>query len=548
MTGNMRLSLSCLFLFLAASCCLSQSYTRQDTLRGTITPERAWWDLVYYHLDITVDPDARTVEGTNTIRYRVLRGSQTMQIDLQPPMEIKRIVQDGDMLDYRRDGNVYYVQLASEQKPGTTDELVVHYGGTPRVAPNPPWNSGMVWSSDSSGKPFAASVSWGAGSSQWWPCKDHMYDEVDSMLFSITVREDLVAVGNGKFVGKENHRTGLATYHWRVANPINNYGVNFNIADYGHFSDTLKGEKGTLPCDYYVLRENLDKAKTHFGQVPGILEALEYWHGPYPFYEDGYKLVEVPYSGMEHQSATAYGNDYLNGYKGEDRSNSGWGAKLDFIIVHETGHEWYANNITFRDIADIWVHEGFTTYSDGLVIEYHFGKEAGSAYIRGLRKSIQHDRPMIGNYGIHDTDYSRDNYSKGAAIIHTLRQVVNDDEKWRALLRRMNRVFFHQTVTTGQIEDFIADETGLQLDKFWDQYLRTTKIPTLEYYFAQGILSYRWINAIDGFQMPVWVSINGVEQWLYPQTAWRNMELGGDRVRLSVDPDFYVSVLYSNAR
>jgi len=542
----MRVFLGSILFFLAGIVCQGQEYTIQDSLRGTITPEREWWDLSYYHLDIAVDIEEQTIKGSNTIRYRVLTPNQIMQIDLQPPMNISKVFEDGKELKYRRDGNAYFIELKKEQLAETHNEIIVEYSGKPRIAPRPPWDSGMVWEKDNLGKPFASSISWGAGSSQWWPCKDHMYDEVDSVKLSIKVRNDLVAVANGKLSGIEDHEDNSRTYHWVVSNPINSYSITFNLGNYVNFSEIYTGEKGPLKCNYYVLKQNLDKAKIQFKQVPLMLEAFEHWFGPYPFYEDNFKLIEAPYLGMEHQSAITYGNGYQNGYLGRDLSNSGWGEKFDYLIIHESGHEWFANNITFKDIADIWIHESFTTYSEGLFIEYHYGKEAGNDYQIGIRKAISNDRPMIGSYGVNDKNYSGDNYQKGAVIPHMLRQIVNDDVKWREVLRGLGIEFYHQTVTTKQIENFIAKETKLDLSSFWNQYLRTIQIPVLEYYFTNNSLSYRWTNSIKEFDMPLKVKLNGMEEWIYPTTEWQVKDIGTEEVTLKVDRNFYVPSFYSN--
>jgi aminopeptidase N len=526
----------------------AQEYTRQDSLRGTITPEREWWDLSYYHLDITVDIDNQSIQGSNTIRYKVLKPNQLIQVDLQPPMEIFKITQERKELKYKQEGNAYFVELNKQQIIGAYNEIVVHYGGKPKIAPHPPWDSGMVWEKDSLGKDFISSISWGAGSSQWWPCKDHMYDEVDSLKFSINVRNDLIAVANGRHLGTDKKKNKTNTYHWIVSNPINNYGINFNIGNYVNFSEVYNGEKGPLDCSYYVLEQNLDKAKKQFKQAPMMLKAFEYWFGPYPFYEDGYKLVEVPYGGMEHQSATAYGNGYQNGYFGQDGSNTGWGEKFDYIIIHESGHEWFACNITFKDVADIWIHESFTTYSEGLFVEYHYGKEAGDDYQIGLRGGIKNDKTMIGNYQINDLNYTGDNYPKGSTVLHMLRQIVNDDKKWRGVLRGLGKEFYHQTVTTKQIENYISTETGIDLSSFWNQYLRTTQIPVLEYYYAKGALFYKWTNAIEEFTMPLKIEINGREEWIYPKTNWQKMDIRSEELTLKVDRNFYVPSFYSNSK
>ena len=517
------------------------SFTRQDTLRGAITPERAWWDLTYYHLDIRVNPADSTIAGSNTIQYRVLAPGQRMQIDLQAPMKVEKVVQNGKTLSFQQDGNAWFVELPDPRKPGAIETVAVHYSGRPQVARNPPWDAALSWRTDDNGKPFVATSCQGDGASLWWPCKDHMYDEPDSMLISVRVPAGLMDVSNGRLRGIENNGDGTKTYHWFVDNPINNYGVNVNIGDYVHFSETYQGEKGELDCDYYVLPYNLEKAKEQFRDVPRMLAAFEHWFGPYPFYEDGFKLVEVPYLGMEHQSSVTYGNGFQNGYRGYDLSGSDWGLKFDFIIIHEAGHEWFANSITYKDIADMWVHEGFTAYSENLFLDYHYGKEASADYVIGTRRNIRNDRPIIGLYDVNQSG-SGDMYYKGANMLHTLRQVVNDDEKWRGILRNMNRDFYHQTVTSRQIEAYLSRQAGRGLSAFFDQYLRTTMIPALEYRAEGKKLRYRWSNCVDGFDMPVKVLLDGKEQWLEPVAGkWKQQKMAGSLNSLVLDRNFYVT-------
>lgn len=517
-------------------------FTKQDSLRGSITKERSWWDLNYYHLDIKVNPNEKSITGSNTIKYTVLEPYNRMQIDLQYPMEISKAIQDGMELQYQRDGNVYYLDLVSPQIIGQSKEITIFYGGKPKVAIKPPWDGGITWSKDSNGKPFIASTCQGLGASVWWPNKDHMYDEVESMLISVNVPNDLTDVSNGRLQSVIDMKDGTKTFNWIITNPINNYGVNINIGDYVSFSEEFKGEKGILDCNYYVLRENLDKAKMHFKEAPRMLKAFEYWFGPYPFYEDSYKLVEAPYLGMEHQSSITYGNKYGNGYLGRDLSGTGWGLKFDYIIVHESGHEWFANNITYKDIADMWIHESFTCYAENIFVEYYYGKKAGSEYVRGLRKGINNDKPLIGTYNV-NTEGSSDMYFKGANMIHTLRQIVDNDEKWRTILRGLNSTFYHQTVTTNQIEDYLSQKIGLDLTTFFNQYLRDIKIPILEYTFKKNIILYRWTNCVQGFSIPVKVTLNGKEKWFQPKTEWTVMPFKSKSLTLDVNPDFYVNVL-----
>jgi aminopeptidase N len=514
-------------------------FTRQDTLRGSITNERKWWDLKYYHLDISVHPKDSTIQGKNTIGYSVIDPHQVMQIDLQPPLILYKAMQEGESLEIIHDGNAHFILLLELQHPGTTNELEIFFEGKPHVAESPPWLGGITWGTDRNGFPFIASSCQGIGASIWWPCKDHMYDEPDSMLISVNVPDNLTAVSNGRLRGLNKKEDGTHTFHWFVSNPISNYVVNINIGDYVHFSDQYKGDRGMLDLDYYVLRDNLEKAKVHFMDVNRMLEAFEYWFGAYPFYNDGYKLVEVPYLGMEHQSCITYGNGYQNGYLGFDGSGSGWGMKFDFIIIHESAHEWFANSITYRDIADMWIHESFANYAENLYVEYFYGKQAGKEYVRGTRRDIWNIDPIIGFYDVNH-EGSGDMYLKGGNMLHTLRQIVNDDKKWRDILRGINREFYHQVVTTEQVENYLVENAEIN-PSFFDQYLRDVRIPVFEYYSKDGLLFYRWNNCVPKFNMPLKIYLSGKETWLYPTRIWKKMELQDNNPEVRVDPDFYVS-------
>jgi aminopeptidase N len=349
-------------------------------------------------------------------------------------------------------------------------------------------------------------------------------------------------VSNGRLRSVVKQKNKTTTYNWFVANPINNYGVNINIGDYVHFSEVYDGEKGPLDCNYYVLKEDLEKAKMQFKQAPMMLKAYEYWFGPYPFYEDGYKLVEVPYLGMEHQSSVTYGNRFMNGYMGLDMSRSGWGLKFDYIIIHESAHEWFGNNITYEDIADMWVHESFADYAEGLYVEYYFGKEAGSEYLLGTRSVIMNDRPSIGIYGV-NRNGSGDMYAKGGNMLHTLRQIINDDEKWRGILRGLNSDFYHKVVKGSQIEDYLSEKTGINLKPFFNQYLRDVRIPVFEYFVTGKDLSFRWNNCVAGFNMPVKIYISGKEQIVRPTPNLTTIKLDIDNAVIKVDFGYYVATL-----
>ena len=530
------------FLMLSSFSLLSQNqeFNRQDSLRGSITPERAWWDLKYYHLQVDVDPEEQKISGSNRILFESMSGN-LMQLDLQPPMLIDQVLFEGKKLRVENEGNVWYLIFPRLLIEGEIAEVLVDFSGQPRAAPNAPWDGGFSWKKDENGQHFVATSCQGDGSSLWWPCKDHMYDEPDSLMLSITTDIGLTAVGNGRLLQIDQDKNGKNTFHWFVQNPINNYGVNINIGDYVQFSEKYEGEKGTLDCAYYVLKDHLEKAKIHFADVRKMLEAFEHWFGPYPFYEDSYKLVEVPYLGMEHQSSITYGNKYQKGYLGRDLSGTGWGEKFDFIIIHESGHEWFANSITYKDIADMWIHEGFTAYSENLFVEFHFGKEAGADYVIGTRSGIQNDKPIIGPYDVNKAG-SSDMYYKGANMLHTLRQLINDDKQWRKILRGINETFYHQVVDTKQIETFLADKSGLHLQSFFDQYLRDDRVPILEYRIQNQTLSYRWSNCVEHFDMPIEIIHDKEETKLNPTTNWQELKDFSSSI-LKIDRNYYVASL-----
>ncbi len=528
-------------MLVIATSSYSQEFTKQDSIRGSITPERAWWDVQHYDLDVTIDIDQKKISGKNTISYTVLAQEQVMQIDLQEPMLLTKAVQDGKVLKVLREGDFHYILLVKDQIEGQKERITLHFSGKPRIAKNAPWDGGIVFSNDNNGNPFIATANQGIGSSVWWPCKDHPSDEPDKGVnISITTPKDLMDVSNGRLIAVDS-TLFTKTWHWKVIKPINIYGININIGDYSHFSDNYEGEKGPLTMDYFVLKEDLAKAKEHFKQAPKMMEAFEHWFGPYPFYEDGFKLVQAPYLGMEHQSSVTYGNKFQNGYLGRDLSQSGWGLKFDFIIVHEAGHEWFANNISVNDVADLWIHEGFTAYSENLYLDYHFGKEASAAYVIGTRKKIANDRPIIGPYGV-DTNGSNDMYYKGANILHTLRQLLEDDEKWRMILRKMNSEFYHQVISSKDIEDFLSRETSKDLSAFFNQYLRTADIPKIEYKIEDKIINFRYINVVEDFDMPVIMSINDAEQWVFPTKDWKQYENKNKIKTVTLKEDFYVDL------
>ncbi len=549
-------------------------FTHADTVRGSITPERAWWDVLRYDIRVRPDYEKKFIHGANSLRFVVLQQGQTMQIDLQQPMQLLSATWRKIALKFKREGNAFYIRFPKALRQGEKETLDLRFEGYPRVAVRPPWDGGWIFTKDKQGRPWMSVACQGLGASVWYPCKDHQSDEPDSgASLSITVPDTLVAVGNGRLKKKRANGDGTATYTWAVVNPINNYDIIPYIGKYVSWHEDYAGEKGRLDCDYWVLDYDLAKARQQFKQADSMLHCFEYWMGPYPFYEDGYKLVEAPHLGMEHQSAVAYGNHFENGYLGRDLSASGWGLKWDFIIVHESGHEWFGNNITTKDIADMWVHEGFTNYTETLYTTCQDGVEAGNDYCIGTRKNIRNDRPVIAHYGVNE-EGSGDMYYKGGNMLHMIRQILGDSA-FRGLLRGLNADFYHQTVTSGQIEVYISRYAHRDLSKIFDQYLRTIQIPVLEYKTDGGAgagaggatgaggtgmgLSYRWTNCVKGFDMPLKISVGGKpEEWIRPTEDWQRLpgdnaaatststgaisNTGSSEKALSADRNFYITV------
>jgi aminopeptidase N len=525
-----------------------KTFTHADTLRGSIGPGREWWDVLHYDIHAKFNYNDSSITGFNIITYKVTKPQNYMQIDLQKPLLVDStayISADGKreqihLITAKREGNVLFFNELPKQEINSINKFIVYYHGKPRVAKHPPWDGGLILKKDSKGNPWISIACQGLGASVWYPCKDHQSDEPDSAAIHITCPDSLVAVGNGRLRGKILNNDGTATYTWAVTVPINNYCIIPYIGKYVHFGEVYKGEEGDLDMDYWVLEQNLERAKIQFKDAPRMMKAFEHWFGPYPFYKDGYKLVDAPHLGMEHQSAIAYGNAYLNGYLGRDLSGTGWGLKWDFIIVHESGHEWFANNITTKDIADMWVHEGFTNYSETLFTEYYYGKDAGNAYCQGIRKSIANDKPITGPYGVNE-EGSGDMYYKAANMIHAIRQIINDDEKFRMILRGLNKTFYHQTVTAKQVEDYINAESKKDFTKVFEQYLTTTKVPVLEYKITKGALTYRWTNCVTGFDMPIKVTLEkDVYTFIYPTEVPQKIKTKIKPEVFKVDANFYV--------
>lgn len=516
----------------------AQKYTRADSLKGAVSKARSWWDVLHYDLHTTFSVNDSSIKGYNVITYKVIEPYTRMQLDLMWPMQIDSVMHASKKCFMMRDGNAYFISLPLEQRHNQINQVKVYFHGKPRSAKMPPWDGGVVWSKDSKANPWVSIACQGMAAQVWFPNKDHMYDEADSCSVHITAPQHLVTVSNGRRVSVIQNADQTTTYHWKVVNPINNYNIIPYIGKYDQIQDTINGLKGPLDLSFWVLEGNLQKAQKQLVQAKSMLHCFEYWFGPYPFYEDGYKLVEAPFLGMEHQSAIAYGNGFQNGYQGRDLSLTGWGLRWDFIIVHESGHEWFGNSITAKDVADNWIHESFTAYSENLYTEWLYGKQAGAEYVIGTRKAVMNDKPIISDYNV-NAGGSIDLYYKGANMLHTIRHLVNNDSLWHEALLSLNRMFWHQTVTTKQIEDYLANSLRLDLQKIYDQYLRTTQIPVLEYKLNKGKLSYRWTNCVKGFNMPLKLNTNEAFLWIKPSEKWQNVAWTDADVM--ADPNFYIS-------
>ena len=510
-----------LFAFTLASLYSSaQSFTRRDSLQGGLRPERTSFDVQRYDLNITIDPDKRYISGYNDITFTVVDNTSRIQLDLFENMKIDSIVSNKTSLNYKRDNDAVFITFPAEMKKGSEHTLRFYYSGKPLVARNAPWDGGFVFSKDTDGKHWIGVAVQGTGASLWYPVKDHQTDEPDmGASIKVAVPNGLMNVSNGRFIGSTDLKNGYTRWDWEVKNPINNYTITVNIADYAHIHDNRNG----LDLDYYVLRKNEAKARKHFEEVKPMMDCFQSKFGTYPFAEDGYKLVETPYLGMEHQSAVAYGNQYLKGYLGYDNSGTGVGMLFDYITIHETGHEWFGNSITSKDIADMWIHEGFTTYSETVFVECMFGYDKAMQYITGQQMSVGNRKPVIGIFGV-NKEGSGDMYYKGSLMLNTLRHIVNDDDKWWAMLLKYSETYKKQVIDTETVVAFFSKETSKDLAPFFDQYLRYPTLPILQLKHDGKKLHYRWETAVDKFNMPVGVTIDGKEMRLNATNEWQSVK------------------------
>jgi aminopeptidase N len=511
--------------------------TRADILRGEYGPYRANNDLLSYHLDVRVDPEKKWIGGVNTIRFKMLEDDTRIQLDLYANLTVEKILLGATPLKYVRELNTVWVDFPETLRAGRTYAIQFHYSGMPREQGR---FGGMAFATDPAGRPWITTACEGQGASIWWPNKDQWRDEVERMDLSVAIPNDLVDVSNGRFAGKTDLGDGYTRWNWQIQYPINSYNVSLNIGAYEHFGDRL----GDLPLDFYVLPGSLEKAKRQFAQVRPMLEAFQKYFGEYPFGKDGYKLIEVPYAGMEHQSAVTYGNRFANGYLERDWTGVGVSLKFDFIIVHESGHEWFGNAVSAADVSDMWIHEGWTTYLEGLYVEHMFGYDDALRYVNGYKSKVRNREPIVTQRGIHRSPPG-DQYFKGALLLHTLRSVVNDDARWWRLLRDTYQRFKYRNIMTEDLVQFFNAQLGRDLTPIVNQYLRRADIPILELAFdeSEGTVAYRWKADERDFNMPIRVGARASWQTIEPSTAWKTMKtpIGKDDFEVATDL-YYVIV------
>ncbi|MGA7722600.1 MAG: M1 family metallopeptidase [Ignavibacteriaceae bacterium] len=504
-------------------------FTKADSLRGYLSPLRSRYDVTYYNLDIVVDTSAKSIKGSNIIRFKVVNTFDKMQVDLFANMNVDKIeFEDGTPLKYSREAGAVFITLPNMLEQNSIHQIIFYYSGKPQIAERPPWDGGFIWTKDNNGNPWVQVTCQGTGASLWWPNKDHQSDEPDSMLINITVPKGLEDVSNGRLRSKIVLPDSSIKYSWFVSYPINNYDVTINISKYAHFSDFYTSQDGSkLTLDYYVLPENLKKAKQQFRQVKTMHACYEKYFGKYPFYRDGYKLIESSHNGMEHQSAIAYGNHFLGGYEGN--ASSKVGLKFDFIIIHESAHEWWGNSITSNDIADMWIHESFGAYAEALFVEYNWGRTASLEYMNGKKTNIRNDKPIIGPYNVNQ-EGSGDMYDKGQLVLNTLRDVINNDSLWFSILKGMQNNFAYKCINADDIINYVNQKTGQDYNYFFEQYLRYVSFPVFNADVIkkgnETALRYKWEADVKDFKMPIKVTTSKNHfEFIYPTTKYQSMKL-----------------------
>jgi len=496
---------------------LPEKFTRKDSLRGTLSPERANYDVTFYNLDLKIDIEKKYISGSNVIQFKVKQNLPTLQFDLFENLKITKVEWNNKSLEFKREYNAVFVTFPNALTAGTSSAIKVYYEGNPTIAKRAPWDGGFVFKVDKNEKPFVGVACQGTGASLWWPTKDHQSDEPDSMAINITSSSNLEEVSNGRLRAKKDLGNGYTRFEWFVSEPINNYDVSVNIADYAHWKDTYtsKIDGEVLSLDYYVLKDDLEKAQKQFEQVKPMMVAFENRFGKYPFYKDGYKLVQTPYLGMEHQSCVAYGNAFKNGYLGFDLSGSGEGKKFDYIIIHESAHEWWGNSLTSYDIADMWIHEGFGQYAETVYLEELYGRESANKYLEGLKRGIDNKQAIIGPYGV-NKEGSGDMYPKGALFLNTMRNYINDDKIWWDIIASLQMQYRHKNISTEDVLALMNEKSGKNLKPYFDVYLRQGSLPVLNIEILDKnksvSIKYSWSNVVEGFALPVDIKVKGSEE------------------------------------
>jgi aminopeptidase N len=478
-------------------------YTHKDTLRGALRPERTCFDVTFYNLSLKIDPKKKVISGSNDITFRVVQPTQKIQIDLYDIYKIGSIEWNKKTLPYIRDCNALFISFPEKLMPGTMQTITIRYSGKPRSAPKPPWNGGFVWKTDSKKNYWDGVACEHLGASSWWPTKDHLSDEPDSMQMTFTVPDGYDLISNGTPRSKTPAGNGYTSHTWFVSYPINNYDATFYLGKFSHFSDTVVNKEGKYPLDYYVLPQNLDKAKVVFAQTKNVLKVYEQLFGEYPFMRDGFALVEAPFAGMEHQGAIAYGSGYDDSKKNFMYHNK----KEDPIIVHETAHEWWGNSLTVNDMNDIWIQEGFATYSELLYFEKMYGYTEYIKEMAGFANYIFNFWPVIDHYNVNENGFaSNDCYMKGATILQCLRSTMNSDSLFFKLIKDFALRYKYKTINSSDFEHMVNEYTGQDYSAFFNKYLRDKNLPILAYtYKKEGSsieFTYRWAEVEKSFHMP----------------------------------------------
>lgn len=525
-----------------------RTFTRQDTLRGSIGPERAWFDVTYYDLNLKLVPEKQYIEGYNEVTFTVLEKHPVMQLDLFEELEIGKVVYQGNNLEFEREGAAVFIEMPTTLEKDEEHKISVFYSGNPIVAKMAPWDGGFVFKKDANDKDWVGVACEGIGASLWWPNKDHPTDEPNKgMRFSCAVPNGLMFVAGGDLV--ETQEEGDYTrFFWELDYPINNYNVSLNVGDYAHIHDTWTNAEGVdLDLDYYVLKDNVEIAKKHFEQTKPMMACYEKYLGPYPFYEDGFALIETPYLGMEHQSGIAYGNEYKPGYAGNTAFTDG--LEFDYIIIHEAGHEWWGNSVTAADMADLWIHESFCTYSEAIYVECLHGYDKAMSYINKSKAHVGNKEPVQGPYGV-NMEGAGDMYGKGSLFLNTFRHIIADDELWWKIIYGLANDFKMQEIDASDVIEYVNEKSGRDMTAIWHQYLQHPAIPVLEVKTEKKrrntIVSYRWVTDVENFEMPfqyrvgergLWNTVEGKNEW----SSFKLLKTKASDISFN-DTQFYIDI------